>query len=210
MVFLRLLANFSPQSDLPRRRIRMPNLLYGGVLVFGFLIRLGFAKCLFLNPDEAWHYLLSVQPSLHAAYQAALTTAHPPLLILFLHYWSRVGTSELVLRLPGVFAGIAFCWITVRWLELIIDRETSRLALPIVAFAPPLISLSAEVRQYWLLLLFVAAALYCLERGMLDRSKMWMLGFSTSLCLALFSHYSAAFFALSMGIYGVFAYVNCA
>ena len=75
------------------------------LLTLGFALRFWNAAYRFLNADEALHYLLSVQSSLTAAYRASFTTVHPPLLIIFLHYWGMLGRSELFLRLPSVIAG---------------------------------------------------------------------------------------------------------
>src|ERR1041385_6977029 len=75
------------------------------LILAGFLLRFGLAWFTFLNPDEILHYLLADQPPLQQAYQASLTPAPPPLLILFLYYWRMVGHSEWLLRLPSVLAG---------------------------------------------------------------------------------------------------------
>src|ERR1051326_7942270 len=91
------------------------------LLLFGLAIRLYFARIFFLNPDEALHYLLSLQPDLRATYQATLATSHPPLYIVFLHYWGYLGSSESFLRLPSVMAATAFCWLVFRWVKLVAD-----------------------------------------------------------------------------------------
>src|SRR5690348_1068867 len=57
------------------------------VLAVDFVARLTHAWQYFLDPDEALHNLLAAQSSLSLAYKAALTNAHPPLLILVLYYW---------------------------------------------------------------------------------------------------------------------------
>src|ERR1700721_1204468 len=88
------------------------DLLPALVLLAGLSARLFEAWTHFLNPDEALHFLLASQPSVGLAYKAALTNAHPPLLILVLHYWRALGHSELMLRMPSVLAGTACCWIT--------------------------------------------------------------------------------------------------
>src|ERR1700730_941086 len=124
------------------------------LLLAGFLLRLRLSWLTFLNPDEALHYFLSQQPSLKLAYQASLTTAHPPLMILFLHFWSQLGNSEFFLRLPFVVAGTLFCWVMFMWVKKVGDQQAAWFALALFLFAPPLISLSAEIRQYSFLLLF--------------------------------------------------------
>ena len=77
-------------------------LLAALVLAAGFVARLLPAWRHFLNPDEALHYVLADQPSLTLAWRAALTNAHPPLLIVVLYYVRLLGHSELLLHALGV------------------------------------------------------------------------------------------------------------
>src|SRR5215469_10460103 len=151
------------------------------VLAVGFLARLVDAGRFFLNPDEALHNLLASQSSLRLAYQAALTNAHPPLLILVLYYWRWLGHSESTLRMPSILAGTATCWIVYQWLKQVTDRSTAFVGLLILSFAPALIELSAEVRQYALLMFFIACCLYFSERALHENSVQFMILFSVSL-----------------------------
>jgi 4-amino-4-deoxy-L-arabinose transferase-like glycosyltransferase len=169
----------------------------------GLAARLFLAHRNFLNPDEALHYLLSAQPSLALVYKASLTTAHPPLLIVFLHYWRLLGNSEFVLRLPSVLTGTAFCWIMFLWLQRVTERTTALIGLALLSFSPSLISLSAENRQYSLLMFFCATSLYFLDRAIGENSIGVMLLSSLSLYLALLTHYSSFIFALTLGIYAL-------
>jgi 4-amino-4-deoxy-L-arabinose transferase-like glycosyltransferase len=169
----------------------------------GLLARLGWAQSIFLNADEALHYLLSTQPTLKQAYEASLTTVHPPLLIVLLHYWGLLGTSEFFLRLPSVLAGTAFCWMMYLWLDKVTDRETALIGLSLLLFCPALIYVSAEIRQYALLLFFSACSLYCLELALQANAPSWMLLSFLSLDLALSTHYSSLIFALTTGVYAL-------
>jgi len=169
----------------------------------GLAARLLLAHRTFLNPDEALHYLLSAQASLALVYKASLTTAHPPLLIVLLHYWRLLGNSEFVLRLPSVLTGTAFCWIMFMWFQRVAERTTALICLALLSFSPSLISLSAENRQYSLLMFFCAASLYFLDRAIGENSIAMMLFSSLSLYLALLTHYSSFIFALTLGIYAL-------
>jgi 4-amino-4-deoxy-L-arabinose transferase-like glycosyltransferase len=182
---------------------RIGNLLPGLVLAIGFVARLLPAKRLFLNPDEALHFLLSSQSSLRVAYHAALTNAHPPLLILMLYYWRWFGHSGWLLRLPSVLAGTVCCWFVYQWLKLITDRAAAFIGLLLFTFSPSLIGLSAEIRQYALLLFFMACCLYLSERALRENSLLFMGLFSLSLYGALLTHYSSLFFAFTLGVYMV-------
>jgi 4-amino-4-deoxy-L-arabinose transferase-like glycosyltransferase len=169
----------------------------------GLLVRLWWAGAVFVNPDEALHYLLSLQPDLQTTYQATLTTAHPPLYIVLLHYWGYLGNSELFLRLPSVLAGTGVCWMLYWWLKRITNQSTAVLGLTLSLFSPALILVSTELRQYALLLFFCASALYWLDRSLAENSRAMMFAFGLFLWLALLTHYSACLFALTIGIYAL-------
>ncbi len=190
-----------------------PSSRAGGVtlaalLIGGLALRLFHAGYRFLNADEVLHYILSVQKSFSATYGASLTTAHPPLLIIFLHYWGMLGHSELFLRLPSVLAGTGFCWVMYRWLRLVVDEATARLALTLLLFSPALILLSAEVRQYALLLLFSSLSLYFLESAIQRSSVLRAMLSAVALYLALLTHYSSFIVALTLGINGLLRFVS--
>ena len=173
------------------------------LLALAFALRLWAAHGTFLNPDEAMHFLFSNKTSLASAYRASFSLFHPPLLVLLLYFWRHLGTSEFVLRLPSVLAGTAFCWAVFKWLTAILGRTAGWVGLIFASFLPPLIALSAEVRQYPLLLAFAAGAALFLERALAQRSAGKMLLSSFLLCLALLTHYSAFLFAAAMGVYGL-------
>jgi hypothetical protein len=172
-----------------------------GVLLAALLVRLWAAHGTFLNPDEALHFQVANHASWEASYQASLTTAHPPLLIFVLHFWRALGTSEWMLRLPSVIAGTAFCWFLFRWMSPIFGRTPAWSALIFFSFLPPLIALSSEVRQYGLLLCFLGASLYLVERALDEKSAIAMVLAYVCVCLAVLTHYSGLLFAAALAAY---------
>jgi uncharacterized membrane protein len=198
-----LQSNATPMPDFSVAQAVRSRLLLLSLLVMACLLRLWNAAYRYLNADEALHYLLSVQTSVGAAYRASLTTVHPPLLILFLYYWGKMGHSELFLRLPSLVAGMLFCWVMFAWLRCVSNDSTALLAFALLLFSPALIQLSSEVRQYGFLLLFCASALYFLDRAVQKESVRMMLFSTIVLYLALLTHYSSLIFALTMGIYAL-------
>lgn len=183
---------------------RHADLAAGLVTLLALLTRLWAASGTFLNPDEALHFRLANQVSLALAYKASLTSAHPPLLILLLYCWRAFGTSELWLRLPSVLAGTAFCWVFYKWLAKAAGYSAGLIGLLLVAFLPPVVQIAAEVRQYSLLLAFLAGALYFLDEAFANNSPFQMAASSLFLYLAMLSHYSAFLFAAALGIYALF------
>jgi uncharacterized membrane protein len=136
----------------------------------GFFLRLWTASGTFLNPDEALHFRIANQASFDFVYRASLAESHPPLLYWVLHFVRYFGTSELWLRLPSVIAGTIFCWLLFRWLSLVTGQLSGFIGLLFAALLPPIVRLSAEVRQYALLLMFLTGALYFLERALAKNS----------------------------------------
>jgi hypothetical protein len=180
----------------------------GFVLLLAFLLRLWKASGTFLNLDEAMHVLAANKPSLAEAYRASLSLAHPPLLILLLNLWRRLGTSELFLRLPGVIAGTIFCWIFFRWLARLLGPTVGWLGFILVSLLPVIVELSSEVRQYPLLLCFMMAAAYLLELALDENSAGKMIGVFFFLYLALLTHFSAILFAGAVGAYSLWRLVS--
>jgi len=172
-------------------------------LALGFALRWKAALGTYLNPDEALHYALINQTSVWKAYLASLTNAHPPLYFVFLYFWHFVGNSEFMLRLPSVVAGTAACWLAYRWAALAIHRAAGLVTLLLLTFSPVLIRLGGEVRDYSLLILCMAGALYFLERAFRDQKISSIAWSSLFLYLAILTHYSALWFVLSIGCYGL-------
>ena len=198
-----ILSKVAPKPDSFAAQATRSRVLLLSLLVVASLLRLWNAAYRYLNADEALHYLLSVQTSLVAAYRASLSTVHPPLLILFLYYWGKMGHSEFFLRLPSLVAGILFCWVMFAWLRRVSDYSTALIAFALLLFSPALIQLSSEVRQYGFLLLFCASSLYFFERAVQEESVRMMLLSTIALYLALLTHYSSLIFALTVGSYAL-------
>ena len=72
-----------------------------------------------------------------------------------------------------------------------------------MTFLPTMIGLSADLRQYPLMLMFSSAGANLLERAFARNSGMMLLS-SGSLRLAMLSHHSGFLFAASLGIYAIF------
>jgi hypothetical protein len=170
-------------------------------LLLAFVLRLGSALGTYLNPDEALHYLLVNQTSLADAYRASLTNAHPPLYFALLYYWHLFGNSEAMLRLPSVLSSTAAAWMAFRWVGMVLGRTAGLVMLLLLAFSPVLTALAAEVRDYSVLLLWMASALYFLEKAFRDQKMSSIAYYSLFLYLAILTHYSALWFVLATGIY---------
>ena len=192
---------FSTQLD---SSIRSKSALWTyALLATGFVVRIWHASGTFLNSDEVMHFAAGNQTSWLQSYKVSLAISHPPLLIFVLHIWRALGTSELMLRMPSILAGMAFCWLTFRWAEMLFEKTVAWMIYVFVLFLPSSIELSTEIRQYALFLAFAIASAYLLERALFKNSGAAMLLSGICLWLAIGSHFSAFLFAPALGIYAL-------
>jgi hypothetical protein len=196
-------ASLRSSKELPWRRVlpTAPDGFALAVVSLGFLLREWLAHATFFNADEAWHYATAIQPSLREAWQASLSLYHPPLLVFVLYFWRNLGTSDLMLRLPCVISGTLFCWFYYKWLKLILGYQAALVGVLLVTFLPTMIGISADLRQYPLMLIFVAAGAYFLEDALWRNSWPQMLLSGVALLFGMLSHYSGFLVAAALGLY---------
>jgi len=175
-------------------------------LMLGFFARIGHARGTFLNSDEVMHFAAANHSSWLETYRVSLAISHPPLLIFVEHMWRVLGTSELMLRMPSILAGMAFCWFTFRWAEMLFEKSAAWMIFAFVLFLPSTIELSTEIRQYALFLAFAMGAAYLLEHALAKNSAGSMLLSGLFLWLAIGSHFSAFLFAPALGIYAIWRF----
>jgi hypothetical protein len=171
------------------------------IVAVGFILRLWLAHATFFNADEAWHYATSLQHSLREAWQASLSLYHPPLLIFLLYFWHKLGNSDLFVRLPCVISGTVFCWFYYKWLKLVCGYQAALVGVLLVSLLSTMVGISADLRQYPLMLMFLAAGAYFLEKALRTNSSQQMLLSGLFLLLAMLSHYSGFLAAAALGLY---------
>ena len=185
------------------RHIRAAEAMALAIIALGFALRVREAWGTFLTPDEALHFFIANRPSLEAVYKASLTQAHPPLLFFLLYGMRSLGSSEFVLRLPSILTGTLFCWIFFKWLSRILGPAVGMAGLVFAALLPPIVSLTAQVRQYGLLLVFLIGGAWFLERALAEDSPRSPSLSAICLWLAMLSHYSAFLFMATLGLYAL-------
>jgi hypothetical protein len=82
-------------------------------------------------------------------------------------------------------------------------KNIAWIGLLLATFLPTMIELSSEVRQYALLLCFVALTLYLLETAFAGGSPGRMALSFLFLYLAMLTHFSGILFAAALGVYGL-------
>jgi dolichyl-phosphate-mannose-protein mannosyltransferase len=191
--------SFIPRTDdWPAWRLDLIAVL---VTIVGVGIRFWAASASFVNPDEAYHALLSTPETFGALYESAIRSPHPPMLVVLLHYVRQISTSDLALRSIPLIAGTLMPWVVYRWISRGWSQYAGLGALAILMLAPEIIRLSVEARGYTIALLFMACALYLLDLAIDRSSPLLMVLFALSLYGAILTEYSVVFFVVASGVY---------
>jgi uncharacterized membrane protein len=116
---------------------------------------------------------------------------HPPLYYLMMHYWLRLGQSELLLRLPSALFGVISVWLMIAFVRQWEGRRQSALvAALLLAVAPMHVWYAQDARMYALVCMWgLASALtysWALRTGRLLAWGAWII----VTIAGLYTHYS--------------------
>lgn len=146
--------------------------------------------------DEAAQGLMS-QKSLSFLWFGRSADFHPPLFSFLTHFWLKLGTSEVFLRLlPLSFGVVTVILIYFVGKQLLGEKAASLTAL-LVAISPYHIYYSQEMRMYSLLAFLATASMYFLWQ------KNWLFYFFSTILL-LYTHYSSFFIILTQAVWILF------
>lgn len=171
------------------------------LVLAAFFVRFRLASQFYLNGDEAQIMLGPLQHRLSHVFAMSAYLPYGPLMFLVLHAMAFFGRSELYFRMPSVIAGSLLVFVGYRWAAETFGKEAGFATGCILAFAPPLVTLSTEVRFYIVQALFMACSLYCLERALRAKSVAWMRGFGVALLLTVLTLYMSVWYVIAAGVY---------
>ena len=159
-----------------------------------------FGATYYIDYDGYWHVFIARLDWRNMLVDSK-ATAHPPLFFFLLKTVTKFGASRLVYRLVSILSGIGATFLIGR----IAHKVTGSTALAgltafIFGLSQSTLAVACEVRSYMLCSFFVLLSFYLyLDIVRLDRARpaaRTRIGFIICSCLAILSHYSAAFFLL--------------
>lgn len=171
------------------------------IVLAGLCLRVRHASGSYLSGDEATIMTPPLQHGLINVYRAALPLAHAPMMSFLLYFMTFFGNSELYFRMPAVLCGTLLVFVGYKWAAETFGKTAGLMTGCFLAFAPPLVILSATLRYYMMQALFMACSLYCLERAFREQSRKWMQLFGVCILLATLTEYISAFYLAALGIY---------
>src|SRR3954447_21534173 len=174
-----------------------------GITALAALVRVVTLDHQSFDHDEAVTAIRVIHPSLGDTLSVVSRNERsPPLYYVLAWLWSKLfGTGEVGLRsLSGLFGTLAVpaAYLTARRLA---SPVAGAIAAGLVALNPYLVWYSQEARSYALFVLFAAWALLYFIRAQGDPSRGNLALWAVFSCLALCSHYFAAFLIAPQGLW---------
>lgn len=151
--------------------------------------------------DEGWTAWATANPDPGGIIEILAADRHPPLYFVLLGLWRALaGESRLGLRLLSVFSGILSTALVYRLGRDTFDARTGRFAAALFAALPVAIYFTQAARHYSLLVLLACASTVLLRRVWRDPSRRYLIAYSLSAALLLYTHYQAV---LLLGIHAL-------
>jgi dolichyl-phosphate-mannose-protein mannosyltransferase len=169
-------------------------LAVAGLTALAFAIRLsGFDQGLYGDElSTAWivkgQSLGHVLSEVHS--DAEIT---PPLYFVLAWLTSKLGASPDWLRLGSLIAGTATIPLVYAIGARTVGRAGGVVAAAVVTLSPVLVYYSTEARAYAVMAAFVAASTLSMLLALDTGKRRWWVAYGAFTCLAMYSHYTAAF-----------------
>jgi 4-amino-4-deoxy-L-arabinose transferase-like glycosyltransferase len=182
----------------PRARFRAA---FAIVLALAGLLRFATLPARGFWGDELSTVFLVRQPFGPMLHSVARLESTPPLYYALAWLWSKpFGTTEVGMRSLSALLGVATVPIVYAAARELASRRTALVAATLVAVNPMLVWYSQESRSYALLVFLSAAGFFWFARALRTGRALDIAGWAAASCLALTTHYFAAFLVLAEAI----------
>ncbi|MDP2662578.1 MAG: glycosyltransferase family 39 protein, partial [Dehalococcoidia bacterium] len=160
-----------------------------------------------ISPQEGYAGLSRLGQDL--AGLAVETDIHPPLYYFLVHFWMDLaGRSEFALRFPSVFFGALTLPLMYAWGKRLAGSGAALIACGLGALSPFYLDFSQQVRMYTLATFLAVLSMYCFHRAFMDGRRLHWIGYTLSICLALYTHYFAITVLLVQALLAVTALLS--
>jgi len=140
--------------------------------------------------DEVWYTLSRLNN--HSLKRVLLHDVHPPLYPILMKAWIELfGDSEISVRLPSLFFGLASLGVLFALTRAWFDRRTALFATVLMALSPVHIWHSQETKNNMLLMFLTLLTFYGLQRAWTHNGRKDWLLFIVSAILGLWTNHFA-------------------
>lgn len=117
----------------------------------------------------------------------------PPLYFVLAWFASKLGGAPELVRLPSLLAGLASLPLYFLIGKRLFSRGAGVVAASVAALSPFLVYFSANGRSYSVMIFLLLLSLLTMLIAAEDGRKRWWAAYALSSCLAMYTHYTAAF-----------------
>ncbi len=192
------------QPSTASRRILLAVL---AITLLGFALRLARYQQSFFGDELSTLYVTQGR-SLSEVISLISSNAEitPPFYFVLAWLSQKLGSAPELVRLPSLIAGTASIPLVYLLGARLISRAAGLIAATVMALSPSMIFYSGDGRGYALLvLLLLVSTLSMLEGARSGRNRWWIVYGGVS-CLAMYTHYTAAFVLLAQFAWVLWAY----
>ncbi|OGE42615.1 hypothetical protein A3B45_00200 [Candidatus Daviesbacteria bacterium RIFCSPLOWO2_01_FULL_39_12] len=150
--------------------------------------------------DEATQAILSKSSIYSIIFQRGVDF-HPPLSYLIMHFWIKLGTSEIWLRLLSVIFGVFTILLTYKVTKELFSRNVALVASFLLAINPYHIYYSQEVRMYAEAALFGTLSVFFFYLSTAKPKFLNYLGYILSTTALIYTHYDGFFLIFTQILY---------
>lgn len=169
------------------------------ILTAGFILRIiNLDQSLWL--DEATQLILSAK-SISEIIHNRVADFHPPLSYLLYHFWLKLGSSEVWLRLLPVIFGVATVFAIYLLTIRMFNKRIALLSALLLSISPYHIYYSQEVRMYSLAALLATLSMYFFVNIIKGKRLTDTLAYVIATTSLLYTHYLGVFLVLSQFIF---------
>jgi uncharacterized membrane protein len=187
------------------------SLALAGLTLLAFLLRLAsIDQSLF--QDEFWTYGVVTGNSLTGVVsdvfsgKGAEASVTPPLHYLLAWVASQFGDPTIWIRVPSLILGTATVPAIYLLGRRIFGSAVGLLAAALLALSPFAIYYSTEARAYATLVFLVTLSTLALLRALDRAGRGWWIVYATSVCAALYTHYTAIFVVGAQALWAFWVY----
>lgn len=184
--------NFSPEQ----KKLLLVILLLG-IIYLSLHLRLQPARHNDLWLDEVLNFTHGQRPLNVIIFKKYWNASHPQLYEIFLHFWEKVGTSEIILRFPSLIFSIFSIILIFKIGQLIRGNACGLILASLYAYSPFFVNYDWQVNYYSLVTPLMLASIY----GFLNLHKKenkWLFLFIFSTVAAFYTDYSTIWYLESI------------
>ncbi len=117
----------------------------------------------------------------------------PPFYFVLAWFASKLGGAPELVRLPSLLAGLASLPLYFLIGKRLFSQNAGIVAASVAALSPFLVYFSANGRSYSVMIFLLLVSLLTMLIAAEDGRKRWWAGYALASCLAMYTHYTAAF-----------------